>query len=187
MSSQKAQLIKLNNKVDKLNQSLELEKANLNTQKLKNIEFEKLNNKYEQQVESLELKIDSMSKSYKIINMQVLKHFDYEGIYYDDGGGSSKRCIIYGDSVDYCEGRIREDWEGKDYWECWPGSEMYYQMQDETGILKLIGGSWGEVMEAESYNLKFEFEIIDGKMTFLFGDMVEEGRFFKVDSVDDWF
>jgi len=53
MSSQKAQLIKLYDRVKKLNESLESEKANLNAQKLKNIEIEKLNNKYEQEIGKL--------------------------------------------------------------------------------------------------------------------------------------
>ena len=97
-----------------------------------NVEIEKLNNKYEQQVESLELKIDSMSKSFKIIDLQVLKHLKYEGVYFN---GVDERCKIYGDTVDYCGGRIRESYDGEDYWECWYGSDMTFQIQDETGLL----------------------------------------------------
>ena len=61
ISSQKAQLIKLYDRVKKLNESLESEKANLNTQKLKNIEFEKLNNKYEQEIGKLNESQESLS------------------------------------------------------------------------------------------------------------------------------
>jgi hypothetical protein len=63
ISSQKAQLIKLYDRVKKLNESLESEKANLNTQKLKNIEFEKLNNKYEQEIGKLNESQESLSKA----------------------------------------------------------------------------------------------------------------------------
>jgi hypothetical protein len=61
MSSQKAQLIKLYDRVKKLNESLESEKGNLNTQKLKNIEVEKLNNKYEQQIGKLNESQENLS------------------------------------------------------------------------------------------------------------------------------
>lgn len=63
ISSQKAQLIKLYDRVKKLNESLESEKANLNTQKLKNIEIEKLNNKYEQEIGKLNESQESLSKA----------------------------------------------------------------------------------------------------------------------------
>jgi len=69
ISSQKAQLIKLYDRVKKLNESLESEKANLNTQKLKNIEVEKLNNKYEQQIGKLnENLVDSAGKISQLNN-----------------------------------------------------------------------------------------------------------------------
>ena len=63
ISSQKAQLIKLYDRVKKLNESLESEKANLNTQKLKNIEIEKLNNKYEQEIGKLNESQENLSKA----------------------------------------------------------------------------------------------------------------------------
>jgi len=69
ISSQKAQLIKLYDRVKKLNESLELEKANLNTQKLKNIEVDKLNNKYAQQIGKLnENLVDSAGKISQLNN-----------------------------------------------------------------------------------------------------------------------